>query len=180
MGALILHKGAGSFGRAAPGSDSMVVLLRMRIRPGTPNERAAVESLQFRASTELPAYRDAILQHPDSIGLASELLTEGRVRVAETKDSLIGFSVLLAPIADTMELDGLFVDPSWWRRGVGTALMLDAFCVARAEEAARIEVTANILATGFYEKLGFSRLHETHTRFGPAQRMRYLIGNDTK
>jgi hypothetical protein len=46
--------------------------------------------------------------------------------------------------------------------------MLDAFCVARAEEAARIEVTANVLATGFYEKRGFSHLHEAQTRFGPA------------
>jgi GNAT superfamily N-acetyltransferase len=180
MGSLILRRGSGSCGRAAPGSDSMLVLLRMRIRPGRPNERAALESLQFRASIELPAYHDAILRHPDSISLASELLNEGRVRVAETKDPLIGFSVLLAPIADTVELDGLFVDPSWWRRGVGTALMLDAFCVARAEDAARIEVTANILATGFYEKLGFSHLYETQTRFGPAQRMRYLIANDTK
>jgi GNAT superfamily N-acetyltransferase len=148
------------------------------IRLGNPNERGVLERLQFRASTESPVYREAILQHPDSISLASQLLTEGRVRVAQAEDTPIGFSVLLAPVRGVCELDGLFVDPPWWRRGVGTALMFDAIRIARAQGAFSIDVTANPLALRFYEKLGFSHLEETQTRFGPAQRMRYLLGND--
>ena len=79
--------------RPALGIDFMLVLLPMRIRPGRPNERAALENLQFRASTESQVYRDAILQHPDSISLASELLSEGRVRVAEANDSPTTFGL---------------------------------------------------------------------------------------
>jgi GNAT superfamily N-acetyltransferase len=147
----------------------------MRIRTGRPDERGMLEALQLRASIESPVYRNAMLQHPDSIYLASELLVEGRVRVAEENDSLIGFCVLLAPVEGAAELDGLFVDPRSWRRGVGAALMRDAFLVARAEKALRVEVTANPLATGFYEKLGFTHLHETPTRFGPGVRMSYQL-----
>jgi GNAT superfamily N-acetyltransferase len=149
------------------------------IRLGDPNERGVLENLQFRASTESPVYRDAILQHPDSISLASELLREGRVRVAQAEGTPIGFSVLLAPVRGICELDGLFVDPPWWRRGIGKALMVDAFRIARGDGALSIEVTANPLALRFYEKLGFSHLEETQTRFGPAQRMRYLLDNTT-
>lgn len=149
--------------------------LGMRIRNGGPDERGMLEALQLRASTVSPMYRDAILQHPDSIYLASELLVEGRVRVAEESDSLIGFSVLLAPVEAAAELDGLFVEPPWWRRGVGAALIRDAFRLAHAEKAVRVEVTANLLAIGFYEKLGFLHLHETQTRFGPALRMSYQL-----
>jgi GNAT superfamily N-acetyltransferase len=148
------------------------------IRLGDPNERGVLENLQFRASTESPVYRQAILQHPDSISLASELLREGSVRVAQAEETPIGFSVLLAPVRGVCELDGLFVDPPWWRRGIGTALIFDAVRIARAHAALSIEVTANPLALRFYEKIGFSLLDQTQTRFGPAQRMRYLLGND--
>lgn len=49
------------------------------------------------------------------------------------------------------------------------------FCVARGDKALRIELTANPLAIGFYEKLGFVQLHETLTRFDPALAMSYAL-----
>ena len=53
------------------------------------------------------------------------------------------------------ELDDLFVDPDWMRRGIATALVLDALANAREQEVARIEVTANGHALAFYESVGF-------------------------
>jgi len=93
---------------------------------------------------------------------------------------MIGFSVLLAPGGDIAELDGLFVDPPWWRRGAGTALLFDAIQCARAEQAARIEVTANPAAVDFYAKHGFVRTGEVQTRFGQAPRMCYLISDERR
>lgn len=147
----------------------------MLIRSAETAERQALEQLQLRASTALPDYRDAILEHPESIYLDPKLLCEGRVRIAEVQGQAIGFSVLLRPAGGTLELEGLFVDPPCWRRGAGTALLLDAVRQARLENASAIEVTANPAAVNFYAKFGFVRSGEAQTRFGQAPRMRYLI-----
>ncbi len=53
--------------------------------------------------------------------------------------------------------------------------MPDAFCVARAEKALRIKVTANPLRIGFYGKPGSVQLPETLARFGPALAMSYAL-----
>jgi predicted GNAT family N-acyltransferase len=53
--------------------------------------------------------------------------------------------------------------------------MLDAAARAPAEGARAIDVTASRRAEGFYAKFGFLPLGETHTRFGPALRMRYAF-----
>jgi GNAT superfamily N-acetyltransferase len=145
------------------------------IRYGRPSERKALENLQLRASTVWPEYRRQILQHPDSIDLPPNLLAERRVRVAQTEETPVGFSVLLAPNDRVSELDGLFVEPAQWHHGIGTALLRDAAEFARAEDAVAIEVTANPLAREFYEKFGFTHIGETSTRFGPALRMRYSL-----
>ena len=151
----------------------------MHLRPGKAQERDELEKLQLRSSIALLAYRDAILQHPESIELPLELLEEGRLQVAEVDGLLIGFSVMLAPEEKTGELDGLFVEPAWWGRGVGTALLRDALDRARAEGAIAMDVTANPEAVEFYAQFGFVCLHETQTRFGPAQRMRCSLSIGT-
>jgi GNAT superfamily N-acetyltransferase len=68
------------------------------------------------------------------------------------------------------ELDGLFVEPSELRHGVGRTLVEDAVKRARADGAHRLEVTAGP-ARGFYEKVGFAVVSSAQTRFGPAVRM---------
>jgi N-acetylglutamate synthase-like GNAT family acetyltransferase len=72
---------------------------------------------------------------------------------------------------DINELDGLFVEPTHMRHGVGRALIEDASARASANGAVRLEVTAGP-AQGFYEKVGFTAVDEAETRFGPAVRMR--------
>lgn len=138
-------------------------------------ERAALVALQFRASTAVEAYREAILAHPDAIDLPFDRLREGRVRVAEVGNAPVGFSVLLAPADGIAELDGLFVDPPYWLRGIGKALLHDAVRRARAEGAVALEVTANPTALEFYLKFGFEDLREEATRFGPARRMSFSL-----
>jgi GNAT superfamily N-acetyltransferase len=150
----------------------------MNIRRGRPQDRSALENIQLRASTARPEYRDEILRHPDAISVASSLLSDGRVRVAETGALLVGFSVLLRPQAGVAELDGLFVDPPYWRQGIGSDLLLDAVAMARAEHALMIEVIANPLAQGFYMRLGFIALREVQTRFGKAWRMSLSLSRD--
>ncbi len=74
------------------------------------------------------------------------------------------------------ELDGLFVEPDLMRGGIGRLLVEDAVTRARAGAGvSRLEVTANPRALGFYERVGFVRVGEVPTQFGPGIRMHRLL-----
>lgn len=145
----------------------------VRIRFGHSAERTALEELQRRASLVWEEYRDALLAHPELIELPITQLEEHRVRVAEIGSERVGFSVVLPLTAGISELDGLFVEPSRWRMGIGWALMSDAVQLARLQNATAMEVTANPRAEGFYAKFGFVHAGQAQTALGSANRMRY-------
>ena len=137
----------------------------MRIRRALPEERDALEELQRRASLANESDRPHLEAHPDAIDLPAEQLEQNDVFVAEQAGCLAGFAVLIDG-----ELDGLFVEPHLWRRGVGAALVEKAVHEARNRGLA-LTVTANPAALGFYERCGFTIEGETQTRFGPGLRM---------
>jgi GNAT superfamily N-acetyltransferase len=145
------------------------------LRFATLDERAALEELQFRSSIALPTYRDDVLSHPEVIYMAPSLLEHRRVRVAEHAGVFVGFVTLLAPDNDVSELDGLFVDPERWRKGIGSTLIRDACDTAHDENAHAIQVVANPDAVAFYLQCGFVTIGEAQTQFGPAPRMRYVL-----
>jgi GNAT superfamily N-acetyltransferase len=134
-------------------------------------ERQALEDLQRRASLVYEVYRPALQANPGAIHLPAARLEEQRVRVVENGGKILGFSVVL-PRGEVCELDGLFVEPGHWRRGIGRALMEDAFALGRAGGAWMMEVTANPQSEGFYTRLGFARSGLVTTSFGIASKMR--------
>ena len=143
--------------------------MSLRIRPAGLDERDALEALQRRASLANPGDREDLLANPDAIVPPSERFAMGNVLVAEDGGSVLGFGVLLTD-GNLAELDGLFVEPDQWRRGVGTALVNEAVHRARRLGLA-LGVTAGAEARIFYESCGFSVEGEAQTRFGPALRM---------
>jgi len=144
------------------------------IRFGRVDERGLLEDLQRRASLMWDAYRPYLLANPDVIDLPLAQLRDGRVRVAEWQGRVAGFAALL-PKAGFCELDGLFVEPQLWGRGIARALIADALALARADGAGRIETVANPRAEGFYARLGFTVMGRAETQFGPANRMKIPI-----
>jgi GNAT superfamily N-acetyltransferase len=68
------------------------------------------------------------------------------------------------------ELDGLFVEPDQWGRGIGRAL-LDAATHEARRKGLTLKLIAAPGARRFYESCGFSVEGEALTRFGPALRM---------
>ena len=68
------------------------------------------------------------------------------------------------------ELEGIFVEPDLWRRGVGSALVAQAVHEARCAGLSLMVIAAPA-AREFYEKHGFSVERDAETRFGPALRM---------
>ena len=116
--------------------------------------------------------RALLLAHPEVLELTADSLTTGRTRVVAVEESVVGFATTSLH-DDRLELDDLFVDPDWWRRGIARDLVSDASAIARASGVDHIEVTANDHAAGFYERTGFVKIGVASTPLGvPAARLR--------
>jgi GNAT superfamily N-acetyltransferase len=137
----------------------------LTLRLARSEEHDELEELQRRASLELPEYRDQLLDNPDAIYLPEAQIANGQVIVAELDGEVAGFAAVVGG-----ELDGLFVEPDLWGRGIGRALADAATHEARNRGLA-LSVIANPRARPFYEHCGFSIEGEVQTRFGPALRM---------
>lgn len=75
------------------------------------SERSRLRDLHKKSSSVGSEDRVMLAAHPEVLGVPSEAIQEGRVRVAETEGKIIGFSVLGFSGCES-ELDGLFVDPA--------------------------------------------------------------------
>ena len=118
-----------------------------------------------RASLALDTYRGQLEAHPDAIDLPAAQIADGDVFVAEIGGRTAGFAALVGG-----EIDGLFVEPDLWRRGVGAALVERAAQMAR-QRGLSLTVVSGPESQGFYERCGFSVEGEEATRFCPAVRM---------
>ena len=142
----------------------------LRIRLARPEERDCLEDLQRRASLALDDYREALLAHPDAVALPAEHIERGEVLVAEIDGRIAGFAVLLDQDGRA-EIDGLFVEPDLWRRGIGSAMVEESVHAARRRGLSLVTVIANPSAKDFYKRCGFTVEGAADTRFGPALRM---------
>jgi GNAT superfamily N-acetyltransferase len=140
------------------------------IRLGTLADLSAATDVYRRASLSNAGDRDNLLAHPEHLILGPEGLAQGRTYVAEEDGSVVGFATWTE--ADgTIELEDLFVDPGWRRRGIATALVNRIVDVLRVRGAECLEVTANTHARGFYRAAGFIDCGVAQTDFGAAPRM---------
>jgi GNAT superfamily N-acetyltransferase len=144
------------------------------IRLGTTADFAAATSVYRRASLSNAGDRDNLLAHPEYLILAPDGLAEGRTYVAEEDGSVVGLATRIET-AGTMELEGLFVDPGYRRRGIAGALVARIADVLRARGVERLEVTANPHVLGFYRAIGFVDCGVAETEFGTAPRMMLAI-----
>ena len=148
---------------------SRLAKLPVWTRLARPNERLDLEELQHRASRTLPEYREQLDAYPEAIDLPLEQIERGQVVVAEGVDGVAGFAVVVID-QGSAELDGVFVEPELWLRGVGSVLVEKAAHEAR-RAGLSLTVVAAPAARDFYEKRGFSVEGDAETRFGPALRM---------
>jgi GNAT superfamily N-acetyltransferase len=144
------------------------------IRLGTTADLPAATGVYRRASLSNAGDRDNLLTHPEYLILGPQGLTEGRTYVAVEDGSVVGFATW-AEADGTIELEDLFVDPGWRRRGIASALVSCIVEVLRARGVQCLEVTANPHAQGFYSAAGFIDCGVAETDFGTAPRKRLPI-----
>jgi GNAT superfamily N-acetyltransferase len=141
------------------------------IRPARAEEREGLIALQRRASLMWEEDRAALQAEPDVIDLPADQIFDGHVFVFDDAGSVLGFGVVLPRDDGDAELDGLFVEPDAWGRGIGRRLTDHVVEVARRRGCLAVNVVANKRALGFYAKCGFEALGEVATRFSPGVAM---------
>jgi ribosomal protein S18 acetylase RimI-like enzyme len=144
------------------------------IRLGIPADLAAASSVYRRASLSNEGDRDNLLAHPEYLVLGPEGLAEGRTHVAEQDGTVVGFATW-AEANGTVDLEDLFVDPDYRRRGIASELVRRIAEVLRARGVQRLEVTANPHAMEFYRSAGFTDCGTADTDFGAAPRMVLML-----
>jgi GNAT superfamily N-acetyltransferase len=145
------------------------------IRPARSDEQATLESLQRRSSLNNPGDRDALLANPDAIALPIEQIAEGCVFVAERDGSVAGFTAMVPRPDGGAELDALFVEPHFWKQGIGRRLVEHVADIARRRTATFLHVIGNPHAEGFYLSCGFLVSGTVETRFGVGLDMRMAL-----
>ncbi len=140
------------------------------IRSGTPADLPAAAAVYCRASLSNDSDRANLLAHPEFLVLGPEGLADGRCHVAVEDDSVVGFATW-AEAGDVVELEDLFLDPDYRRRGIALALVARITEVLRGRGVDRMEVTANPDAMGFYRAAGFLDCGVATTEFGTAPRL---------
>jgi ribosomal protein S18 acetylase RimI-like enzyme len=151
-------------------------LVLVAIRTAVLADMDCLSEVFRRASLSNEGDRDHLLAHPESLVLSDDGVRQGRTRVAVGPDhhEVVGFASWLVKDG-VIELEDLFVEPTWMRRGVGRALVLDAVGIAREQAFDRLEVTANPHAQAFYESTGFIAGRVVETDFYPGQRMHRTV-----
>jgi GNAT superfamily N-acetyltransferase len=151
-----------------------VPVIALLIRGADVDDLEAVSELYRRSSLSNERDRDALLGHPEALVFPSASIREGNTRVAISHGRIIGFATTRA-VGRVAELDDLFVDPDWMRRGVARALVHDALARVKAGGMSRIDVTANPHALAFYEAVGFVVDGVAETEFGVGTRMHLAV-----
>ncbi len=148
----------------------MTKALIIRIAQAT--EQKTLEALQWRASLNNPGDRDALLANADAIELPVEQIAAGHVFIAERGGVVAGFAVVAWRADGQVELDGLFVEPTMWKCGIGRSLVERCAEFSCARGATILHVVGNPHAKDFYSACGFEIVGEHRTRFGVGLAMR--------
>jgi N-acetylglutamate synthase-like GNAT family acetyltransferase len=144
---------------------------QIQIRTAHVGEREALEALQQRASWESPGDREGLLAIPRAIELPAGQIESGSAFVAVQDGMVLGFAAMLRREEGRMELDGLFVKPGHWRRGIGRSLVEHCEQVARLAGSPSLHVVGITHASGFCERRGFECVGTTPLRFGSGLRL---------
>lgn len=154
---------------------------RLRVRRAQIEDHDRLAEIYRRASLSNAGDRADLQAHPKALVLSDEVVKRGRARVATLVDGqVVGFASTHPTDQGVLELDDLFVDPFWQRRGAGRALLCALAREALSDGVTRLEVTANDHAFEFYRAVGFVTDGRIRTQFGAGARMHLDIGSTSR
>ena len=102
------------------------------------------------------------------------MIARNQIFVAERAGRIVGFATIVPREnndgegeGNDAELEGIFVEPADWRKGIGMALLHQIEREAQAWGANRLHVVASPNVEGFYLAAGFIQTAEQQMPFGP-------------
>ena len=144
------------------------------IRVARADDRQDLIGLLWRASLAWEVVRRDLLDNPDVIDVNPEMIARNQIFVAERGGRILGFATIIpcegddtASEGNDAELEGIFVEPAEWRKGIGLALLHQIEREAQAWGANRLHVVASPNVEGFYVAAGFTQTAERQMPFGP-------------
>lgn len=146
----------------------------MAIRTAAAADLPALRQIYRAASLSNAGDAPVLLARPEFLIFAGDGIAADRTRVAVAgphgDGQVVGF-VTAALGDDGPELEDLFVDPDWRRRGVARRLVLDVVRTNRQAGYRHLWVTGNPHALDFYLAVGFVETGRVATEFGTGLRM---------
>lgn len=127
--------------------------------------RAAPEDSEVLTQISLDAkrhwgYPEHWIKHWESdLTISPNFISTNHVYVAEFEGELRGFYALCS-IDDKMELEHMWVRPSFIGSGIGKELFLDAMERAAGMNIREVELSADPNAAGFYKRMGARQVGE--------------------
>jgi GNAT superfamily N-acetyltransferase len=134
-----------------------------------PDEQRELTRLCVRATMQA-GYDQAFIDRAiPGLTVALPLITAGCVGVAEQKPGeVLGVVIVTTTgLQGLALLHGLYVDPPFWKRGVGRVLFEAAIARTKALKAGVLVIYAEPSAEGFYKRMGATRVGEGTFYYSP-------------
>jgi len=145
------------------------------IRTAVAADLPALQQVYRAASLSNAGDAPMLLARPDFLVFMGEGIAAGRTLLAVAsppgKDRVVGFASVAPGQDDGPELEDLFVDPDWRRRGIARQLAGQVVNTARDTGHRRLWVTGNPHALAFYLAVGFVQIDQVSTALGTGLRM---------
>jgi GNAT superfamily N-acetyltransferase len=130
------------------------------IRPAVPAEAPTISTLAIRSKAHWGYTPERMAVFGLELTIAPEQIVPRRTHVLTVAGALRGFYTLKPRGRGVLELEHLFVDPAYLRRGYGTALFRHACRTAAAAGCRKLGIQSDPHAAGFYRKQGAQLIRE--------------------
>ena len=139
------------------------------VRQAKPEEQRELTRLSVRATMHAGHDEAFIDRSIAALMITLPMISGNWVQVAEDSSSKIVGVVWVTPTAlqGIALLQGLYVEPALWKRGIGRVLFGAAVARANEFKAGAIMINAEPSAEGFYRRMGATRIGEAPFYFSP-------------
>jgi GNAT superfamily N-acetyltransferase len=153
------------------------------IRHAKPEEQRQLTRLCVRATLHTGYDESFIDRVMPALTITLPSISTGCVQVAQRKcGEIVGVVVVtLSTLQGIALLEGIFVDPPFWRHGIGRTLFKAAVTRTKALKAGALMIYAEPSAEGFYKRMGAIRIGEGPFFYSPEiilPHLLYLIPHD--
>ncbi|MCP3394549.1 GNAT family N-acetyltransferase [Bradyrhizobium sp. CCGB12] len=139
------------------------------VRKAKPEEQRELTRLAVRATMHAGHDEAFIDRTIPALAVTVPMISGNWVEVAQDSSSKVVGVVWVTPtgLQGIALLQGLYVEPALWRRGIGRVLFGAAATRATEFKAGAILINAEPSAEGFYKRMGATRIGEAPFYFSP-------------